>query len=137
MTEAETISVHAKSWNNRELFHSILSRYCVVLEDLGGRSPTYLISEKKGQDIHDVLEEINNHLKKLGYSARLFPDEPWIIQLIPDPRYQWPSPRFVISMWLISLITTIYAAEKWMNSGRPVGGWFVENASLDLSLIHI
>lgn len=131
MTEAETISVHAKSWNNRELFHSILSRYCVVLEDLGGRSPTYLISEKKGQDIHDVLEEINNHLKKLGYSARLFPDEPWIIQLIPDPRYQWPSPRFVISMWLISLITTIYAAEKWMNSGRPVGGWFVENASLD------
>jgi len=131
MTESETISVHATSWNNRELFHSILSRYCVVIEDLGGRSPTYLISEKKDQDIHEVLQGINNHLKKLGYSARLFPDEPWIIQLIPDPRYQWPSPRFVISMWLISLITTIYAAEKWMNSGRPDGGWFFENASLD------
>ena len=34
-------------------------------------------------------------------------------------------------MWLFSLITTIYAAEKWMNSGRPDGGWFVNNASLD------
>ena len=131
MSDSESIPVHDKSWNQRELFESILSRYCVVLEDLGGRSPTFLVAEKKDQDIHEVLDDINQHLKKLGFSARLFPDDPWILQLIPDPRYQWPSPRFIIAMWLFSLITTIYAAEKWMNSGRPDGGWFVNNASLD------
>ena len=131
MTDDEKIPVHAKSWNQRELFTSILSRYCVILEDLGGRSPTFLVGEKKDQDIHEVLQDINTHIKKLGFNARLFPDEPWILQLIPDPRHQWPSPRFVITMWLFSLITTIYAAEKWMNSGRPIDGWFVSNASLD------
>ena len=34
-------------------------------------------------------------------------------------------------MWVLSLLTTVYAGEKWMGSGRPTGGWFVENASLD------
>ena len=90
MSDSESIPVHDKSWNQRELFESILSRYCVVLEDLGGRSPTFLVAEKKDQDIHEVLDDINQHLKKLGFSARLFPDDPWILQLIPDPRYQWP-----------------------------------------------
>ena len=116
MSENESMPAHEKSWSDRELLASILSRYCVVLEDLGGRTPTFLVSEKKDHDIHDDLEKINKHLAKLGFSARLFPDEPWILQLIKDPRFQWPSPRFVISMWLLSLITTIYAGEKWMNS---------------------
>ncbi len=134
MSEDEVISAHKVSWNQRELFHRILSRHCYVMEDIGGRTPTYLVSEKEDEDMHEVLETINQHLKELGYSARLYPDEPWILQLIPDPRNQWPSMRFVISMWVISLLTTIYAAEKWMSSGRPSGGWFVENASLDALL---
>jgi len=134
MPEDEVIPAHKGSWNQRELFHRILSRYCYVLEDIGGRTPTFLVSEKEDEDMHVVLETINQHLKALGYSARLYPDDPWILQLIPDPKNQWPSPRFILSMWMISLLTTVYAGEKWMSSGRPSGGWFVENASLDALL---
>ena len=116
MSENEVIPAHKNSWNRRELFQRILSRYCYVLEDIGGRTPTYLVSEKEDEDMHEVLDTINAHLKTLGYSARLYPDDPWILQLIPDPKNQWPSPRFVIAMWLISLLTTVYASEKWMSS---------------------
>ncbi len=132
MPEDEAIPVHKESWSHRELLQRVISRYCFVLEDIGGRSPTYLVSEKEvDEDFHETLVNINSHLRPLGYSARLYPDDPWILQLIPDPKYQWPSPKFVISMWLLSLLTTVYAGEKWMSSGRPDGGWFVENASLD------
>ena len=131
MSKDEVIPVHSESWNNRELMERILSRYCIVIEDIGGRSPTYLISEKENDDIHDVLKSINQHLSPLGYSARLYPDDPWILQLIPDPIMQWPSPRFVLTMWILSMLTTVYAGEKWMSDARPSGGWFVENAALD------
>ena len=131
MSDDEVISVHKESWSHRELIQRILSRYCYVLEDIGGRSPAYVVSEKEDEDMHEVLESINNHLKPLGYNARLYPDEPWIVQVIADPVRQWPSPRFVLTMWVLSLLTTVYAGERWMSDARPSGGWFVENTSLD------
>jgi len=131
MSEEEVIAAHKKSWSKRETLHRILSRHCHVLEDIGGRTPTFVVSEKENENMHEVLEEINHHLSKLGFSARLYPDEPWILQLIPDPIRQWPSPRFVVVMWLLSLFSTMFAGEKWLSSGRPDGGWFVSNASLD------
>ena len=127
----EVIAVHKDSWSHRELMGRILSRYCYVLEDIGGRSPAYVVSEKDDEDMHEVLASINNHLKPLGYNARLYPDDPWIVQIIADPVRQWPSPRFVLTMWVLSLLTTVYAGERWMSDARPSGGWFVENASLD------
>ena len=131
MSDDEVIAVHKESWNHRELMKRILSRFCYVLEDIGGRSPAYVVSEKDDEDMHDVLASINNHLKPLGYNARLYPDEPWIVQIIADPVRQWPSARFVLAMWILSLLTTVYAGERWMSDARPSGGWFVENASLD------
>ena len=92
MSEEEVIAAHKKSWSKRETLHGILSRHCHVLEDIGGRTPTFVVSEKENENMHEVLEEINHHLSKLGFSARLYPDEPWILQLIPDPIRQWPSP---------------------------------------------
>ena len=131
MSDDELIHAHKDSWNRRELISRILSRHCHVLDDLGGRTPTYLVSQKQDEDMHEVLKEINQHLSKLGYSARLYPDEPWILQLIPDPTRQWPSTRFVASMWLLSLLTTLLAGEMWMDGARPEGGWFVSNVTLD------
>ena len=131
MTEEEAMIAHKDTWSSRQLLQKILSRHCHVLEDVGGRTPTYLVAEKKDEDMHEALLEINQHLSKLGYSARLYPDDPWIVQLLPDPTRQWPSPRFVASMWVISLLTTLLAGEMWMEGARPKDGWFVENVTLD------
>ena len=134
MSSEDVIQVHKEAWTKRETLQRILSRYCYVIEDVGGRSPTFVVSERENENMHDVLIEINAHLKNLGYNARLYPDDPWIIQLIRDPRMQWPSPRFVIAMWVFSLLTTMFAGEKWLSSARPEGGWFVENATFDAFL---
>ena len=134
MSDEELIHAHKDSWSTRELMGKILSRHCHVLEDIGGRVPTYLVTEKQDESMHDALAEINKHLSKLGYSARLYPDDPWILQLIPDPTRQWPSPRFVASMWLLSMLTTLLAGEMWMDGARPKDGWFVSNVTLDAFL---
>ena len=131
MSDEELIPAHKDSWSQRELLKRILSRHCHVLEDIGGRSPTYLVSQKQDEDMHDSLVSINQHLARLGYSARLYPDDPWILQLIPDPKRQWPSPRFVASMWILSLLTTLLAGEMWMGGARPNDGWFFSNVTLD------
>ena len=131
VSDEEVIPVHKDSWTHRELLQKILSRHCFVLEDIGGRTPTYLVSEKEDQDMHETLISINQHLEPLSYSARLYPDDPWILQLIPDPTRQWPSPRFVASMWLLSLLTTLLAGEMWMDGARPDDGWFLSNITLD------
>jgi len=131
VSEEEVIPAHKESWTRRELLQRVLSRHCHVLEDIGGRVPTYLVSQKEDEDMHEVLISINQHLEKLGYSARLYPDDPWILQLIPDPIHQWPSPRFVASMWLLSLLTTLLAGEMWMEGARPEDGWFFSNVTLD------
>lgn len=131
MSEEEVIPVHKDSWSNRELLQRVISRHCHVLEDIGGRTPTYLVAEKENEDMHEVLIAINHHLEKLSYSARLYPDDPWILQLIPHPTNQWPSPKFIASMWLLSLLTTLLAGEMWMEGARPEGGWFFSNVTLD------
>jgi len=134
MSDEKLIHAHKDSWSTRELMSRILSRHCRVLEDIGGRVPTYLVAEKQSENMHDALVEINKHLSKLGFSARLYPDEPWILQLIPDPTRQWPSPRFVASMWILSMLTTLLAGEMWMDGARPKDGWFVSNVTLDAFL---
>ena len=131
MSEEEVIPVHKESWGRRELLQRVLSRYCHVLEDIGGRTPTYLVTEKENEDMHEVLIAINQHLGKLSYSARLYPDDPWIIQLIPHPTNQWPSPKFIASMWILSILTTLLAGEMWMDGARPEDGWFFSNVTLD------
>ena len=131
MSEEEVIPVHKESWSRRELLQRVLSRYCHVLEDIGGRTPTYLVTEKENEDMHEVLITINQHLGKLSYSARLYPDDPWILQLIPHPTNQWPSPKFIASMWLLSILTTLLAGEMWMEGARPEDGWFFSNVTLD------
>ena len=55
MSEEEVIPVHKESWSRRELLQRVLSRYCHVLEDIGGRTPTYLVTEKENEDMHEVL----------------------------------------------------------------------------------
>ena len=131
MSEEEVIPAHKESWSRRELLQRVLSRYCHVLEDIGGRTPTYLVTEKENEDMHEVLITINQHLGKLSYSARLYPDDPWILQLIPHPTNQWPSSKFIASMWLLSILTTLLAGEMWMEGARPEGGWFFSNVTLD------
>ncbi len=131
MSELEQLPVHAKAWNQRELLAKIISRQVHVIDDIGGFWPSYQVQERDGDDIHQQLDEINSHLEKLDWVVRLYPEEPWVMQVLPAPTRQFPKNHVAIVFWLLSLFTTAFAAEKWMASGRPQGGWIFEHATLD------
>jgi len=131
MSEDEKIPVHKKAWNQRELLARIISRHVHVIDDIGGFWPSYHVQEREGDEISVQLTEINTHLARLDWVVRLYPEEPWIMQVLPAPSRQFPKKSVAIVFWILSLFTTVFAAEKWMASGRPDGGWFFENATLD------
>ena len=131
MTDEEQIPIHSESWSQRELIHRILSRYVHVLSDVGGFWPTFVVQERDDDDIHEVLEQINLHLAKLDWAVRLYPDEPWLMQVLPLPTGQFPSKFVPFLMWMFAILSTIYAGEKWMESGRPDGGWFHSHSTID------
>ena len=131
MTDEEQIPIHSEAWSQRELIHRILSRYVHVLSDVGGFWPTFVVQQRDDDDIHEVLEKINHHLAKLDWAVRLHPDEPWLMQVLPIPSGQFPSKFVPFLMWIFAILSTIYAGEKWMESGRPEGGWFHSHPTID------
>ena len=131
MSDEEQIPVHSETWKQRDLIERIISRHVHVLSDTGGFWPTFLVQERDDDDIHETLEEINRHLARLDWVVRLYPDEPWLMQVLPIPTNQFPRKSVPFVMWIIAILSTVYAGEKWMSSGRPDGGWFHSNGTLD------
>ncbi|MDP6869192.1 MAG: hypothetical protein QGI21_00255 [Candidatus Poseidoniaceae archaeon] len=134
MSELEQLQAHSDAWKENQLIERILARHLHIIEDLGGGTPSYLVSEFDGEDIHQTVEEINSHLSKHGRCVRLTPAEPWLIQVIREPVYQWPRKSFSLVMYSLAVLTTLYAGERWNSSGRPADGWFFENNTLDALL---
>jgi len=131
MSDEEPIPVHSEIWNQRKLIERILSRHVYVLSDVGGFWPSFIVQEKEDNDIHDAVANINQHIAKLDWAARLHPDDPWLIEVLPAPTRQFPSYSVPIVMWILALLTTLYAGEKWISNGRPEGGWFFNHHTLD------
>ena len=128
----EPLPLHEKAWNQKQFFVAILSRYVDVLDEIGGMWPAFSVQEKKeDDDIHQQLDKINRHLSRLDWSVGLHPDEPWMMHVFPLPIRQFPSRSVPIVMWFFALLSTLYAAETWMSSGRPDGGWFHSNIVID------
>ena len=50
---------------------------------------------------------------------------------LPLPHRQFPGSRIHVYMWTASLITLLLSAVRWMDQGRPEGGWFSESIYLD------
>ena len=109
MSDEEPIPVHSEIWNQRKLIERILSRHVYVLSDVGGYWPSFIVQEKEDSDIHDAVANLNQHITKLDWAARLHPDEPWLIEVIPSPTRQFPSYSVPIVMWILAIFTTLYA----------------------------
>ena len=93
--------------------------------------PAFGPRKTEGDDIHQQLDKINRHLSRLDWAVGLHPDEPWMMHVFPLPIRQFPSRSVPVVMWFFALLSTLYAAETWMSSGRPDGGWFHPNIVVD------
>ncbi len=124
---------HKKPWSQHDLLASTLSEYVDVLQQNGGRWPSWTVSSPT-DDIHQDLIRLNGHLDRLGWMGKLTKDEPWVITVFPRPERQFPRFNTVLVFWLLSLLTLTLAGDHWMSKARPDAGWFHGSPFVDALL---
>ena len=124
---------HKKPWSQHDLLASTLSEYVDVLQQNGGRWPSWTVSSPT-DDIHQDLIRLNSHLDRLGWMGKLTKDEPWVITVFPRPERQFPRFNTVLVFWLLSLLTLTLAGDHWMSKARPDAGWFHGSPFVDALL---
>jgi hypothetical protein len=130
--QAEPMPAHKERWPQQQLMARIITRHVDIISDVYGIWPAFVIQTKEeDDDIHQILVEINLHLSRLDWVVSLHPDDPWIIQVLPTPVQQFPSRKIPYVMWTFALFSLMYAAETWMSTGRPEGGWFHSSITVD------
>ena len=130
--QAEPMPAHKARWSQQQLMARIISRHVDIISDIYGLWPAFIIQTKQeDDDIHQIIVEINLHLSRLDWVVSLHPDEPWVIQVLPTPVQQFPARTIPYIMWFFALLSLMYAAETWMSTGRPEGGWFHSSIVVD------
>ena len=126
--QAIPLSVHKDAWSQKDLLEGIVGRYLTVRSHVGGLWPTW---EVDSDELDEKFEALNQYLERLGWMARLFRGDVNKLTALPLPHRQFPGSRIHVYMWTASLITLILSAVRWMDQGRPDGGWFSESIYLD------
>ena len=126
--EPSPLAVHKDAWSQKDLLEGIIQRYIPTRSHVGGLWPTW---EIEADQADEKLPELNSYLERLGWMARLQRGDVDQLTTIPLPHHQFPGSRIHIYMWTASLITLLLSALRWMENGRPSGGWFVESEVLD------
>ena len=126
--QAIPLSVHKDAWSQKDLLEGIVGRYLTVRSHVGGLWPTW---EVDSDELDEKFEALNQYLERLGWMARLFRGDVNQLTALPLPHRQFPGSRIHVYMWTASLITLILSAVRWMDQGRPDGGWFSESIYLD------
>ena len=122
--DLEQMAAHKKAWDQHALLANILSREFHLLEQIGGRWPSWIIDVKQDRNVHDSLKKINSHIAKLGWMARLSVDNPWLVTILPMPDRQFPSIRIHLFLWSMTALTATLAGSLWIENTSPDGGWF-------------
>jgi hypothetical protein len=124
---------HRHAWSQHDLLASALAQYVEVHGENGGRWPAWSISPKS-DDVHDDLKELNRHLDRLGWMAKLTRNEGWVITVFPTPERQFPRFNTLLIFWGLSALTLTLAGHFWMTSSRPTEGWLHTSSLLDALL---
>ncbi|NCG42288.1 MAG: hypothetical protein GWO84_01955 [Euryarchaeota archaeon] len=129
--DLEQMTAHKKAWDQHALLGNILSREYYLIEQIGGRWPSWIIDVKQDGDVHDSLKKINSHIAKLGWMARLSNDDPWLVTILPMPDRQFPTIKVHLFLWSMTALTATLAGSLWIENTLPEGGWFGYGLFLD------
>ena len=133
-TDLIPLSAHKNTWTQRDLLAGIIGRYMTVKSHLGGLWPTW---DVEAEHLDKRLIELNAYLEKLGWMVRLRRGDHNQLTALPLPHGQFPGKRIHTYMWIASIITVLFSGIRWMDSGRPEGGWFTESIYLDAFIGYV
>jgi hypothetical protein len=124
---------HKNAWTQHELLASILASYVNVIGEHGGRWPSWTVASDD-KDIHAVVNDVNAHLFRLGWMAKLTKDDDWVLTVFPTPERQFPRLNTTMMFWFLSLLTLTLAGDLWMSPNRSTTGWFHSSSLVDAFL---
>ncbi len=129
--DPEQMNAHKKAWDQYALLANILGREYYLIEQVGGRWPSWVIDVKQDGDVHESLKKVNHHLDKLGWMVRLTEDEPWLATILPIPDRQFPPITMHIFLWSMTALTATLAGSLWIEHSSPSEGWFGHGLFID------
>ena len=111
----EPLLIHKNRWTQRELLKNILVRYFDIIDDAGGIWPSWLVKLEDSEDPHLALENLNKHLDKLDWMAKLTIDKPFCIRIYPKPSGIFNlSNKHRRMMWIISTLSVWAMGTYWI-----------------------
>ena len=127
--------VQKNRWTQRQLLKNILARYFDIIDDAGGIWPSWLVKLEDSEDPHLALENLNHHLDKLDWMAKLTIDKPFCVRIYPKPTGIFNlSNKYKNIMWIISALSVWAMGTYWIYN---LGGYdnYLDTNLLSRSLI--
>ena len=102
-------------WNQKELLGRIVSRYFNMYESLGGIWPSWVVDPIEDKDVSDALEELNLHLKKLDWMAKIYSEKPYVIKILPIPKGLFIlGKKQLVIFWTLAFFSVLAMGVEWI-----------------------
>ena len=102
-------------WNQKELLGRIVSRHFNMYESLGGIWPSWVVDPIEDKDVSDALEELNLHLKKLDWMAKIYPEKPYVIKILPIPKGLFIlGKKQLVIFWTLAFFSVLAMGVEWI-----------------------
>ena len=111
------LKTHKKRWKQKDLLERIVARYFNIYESLSGIWPSWVVDSIDEKDISISLEELNKHLKKLDWMAKIFPEEPYVLKILPIPKglFILGKKQFFI-FWCLAFFSAWGMGIEWISN---------------------
>ncbi|MBJ23163.1 MAG: hypothetical protein CMB64_00695, partial [Euryarchaeota archaeon] len=111
------LKTHKKRWSQKDLLGRIVARHFNIYESLSGVWPSWVVDSKDEKEISVSLEELNKHLKKLDWMAKIFPEEPYVLKILPIPKglFLLGKKQFFI-FWCLAFFSAWGMGIEWISN---------------------
>ena len=111
------LNLHKKRWNQKDLLERIVSRHFNIFESVSSIWPAWTVEPIDELEMSFALEELNLHLTKLDWMAKIFPDNPSILKVLPKPRGLFIlGKKQLFIFWALAFLSTWGMGIEWINT---------------------
>ncbi|MAO70773.1 MAG: hypothetical protein CL983_06850 [Euryarchaeota archaeon] len=129
-SDVSPLKSHKTRWNQKDLLGRIVSRHFNMYESLGGIWPSWVIEPLDERDVSDSLEELNLHLKKLDWMAKIYSEKPYVIKILPIPKGLFIlGKKQLFVFWTLAFLSVLGMGIEWIGNQQK------DSSILDLDII--
>lgn len=122
-SDLQPLRLQRNSWGQRELIEHIVDGYFVRHGEAGGSLYAWMVSPREG-DVHSVVQDLDLHLRKLGWQASIREGEPYHLGVIP---LLGEHPDFgreaQLGLWALAFLFSWVLGASWVSYQNEDLSW--------------